>query len=92
MIGWLRRNTVPIIAVVVGAALVTGAFETLDAISATAVPVSTTVQGGTGEPEIARLAGLIKVAIFLALSVGATILVRRFGIRASTPVDNDPLT
>ena len=73
---WLRRNAAPIAWVLLAAAAVIAAFEIID-IFTTATP-STDVDEAAADLEgIAALAGVIKVALFLAVPAAITIAIRR---------------
>ena len=83
MIAWLRRNAVPILFVVAAAALVTGIFEVIDAAIVSSQAGSANPGLESGDEAISAVAGLIKVALFLTVSVGVTIAVRRRMSRSS---------
>lgn len=80
MTAWFARNTTPILIVLVAAGVVIGAFEVLDALT---TPTPSAETAASAEPAgeelegVASIAGLIKVMLFLAVSGGITLAVRR---------------
>lgn len=75
MNGWIRRNTFPILATAAAAALVIAGFEVIDVV--VAGPEVTIAAAGDESEAALALAGLIKVSLFLVVSIGATLFVRR---------------
>lgn len=71
MMGWLKRNTMPIAIVLVAAAAVIGGAEVLDSLSASE-PFEP--KGGDGSLTVA---GLIKVTMFMLVPGSLTLAVRR---------------
>ena len=72
---WLRRNAAPIGWVLLASAVVIAAFELIDSFSA-ATPVNDVDEAGADLEGIAALAGLIKVALFMAIPAAVTLAVR----------------
>ena len=69
---WLRRNTMPIVWVLVASAVVIGLFEVVDAF------VGSGVAGEVVETEEPpAFAGIIKVTLFIAIPFAITLAVRR---------------
>ncbi len=68
---WIRRNTFPIAAILVAAAVVIGAFELLDSLTATAphVAEASVADGLSG---IAALAGVAKVTVLMLVGYAIT--------------------
>lgn len=77
MTAWLRRNTFPILVTIAAAALVIIAFEVIDAVAPSTDVARSNAAEGVALQETPAIAGLIKVALFLAVSMGVTLLVRR---------------
>ena len=77
MTAWLRRNTAPIMIIVVASALVIAVAELLNAFT-TSERVDT-----TDADAALHVGGLVKVAIFLAVPGAITLAVRR---RQSPPM------
>lgn len=75
MNGWIRRNTFPILATAAAAALVIAGFEVIDVLVAS--PEVTVAAAGDESEAAPAWAGLIKVSLFLVVSIGATLFVRR---------------
>lgn len=71
---WLRRNTAPIAWVLVAAAVVIFAFEAIETLSST-TPSAATEETGADLEGFAALAGLVKVALFLAVPAAITLAV-----------------
>lgn len=80
MTGWLQRNLRPIAVVLLASALVIGAFEVIDALTASA-PVAEAASDDALEGA-ASVAGLIKVTLFLGVGALIAVPIRR-GFRAS---------
>lgn len=76
MTAWLRRNTFPILATIAAAALVIIAFEVIDAVTPSTDLASITAEAEVAAQEAPAIAGFIKVALFLAVSMGVTLFVR----------------
>lgn len=76
MTAWLRRNTVPIVIVLVASALVIAGFELLDSLAA-----SEPLEVAAGDDAL-NVGGLIKVTLFLAVPGAITLAVRG---RSSAP-------
>jgi hypothetical protein len=75
MTSWLERNTKPIGLVLFAALVVIIGFEVIDALTQ-ATPVDP--EADAGEPEdLASIAGLIKVMLFLGVGALLSIPVRR---------------
>lgn len=77
MSAWFSRNTLPIAIVLIASGLVIGIFEVLDAFANSAPTATDAEEAGDDLEGAAALAGLIKVAAFLAVSGGITLLIRR---------------
>ncbi len=73
---WLKRNSAPILMVIAAAAIVIGAMEVVDALT-TSTPLAPEASDEAGFEGIAVLAGLMKVTLFLVVSIAATLAVRR---------------